>query len=80
MKTDFSVEWCNNDTDCYIAVDYKDSEVLYWDKQEWIDDPELIYTIVSVVTRAYNDPEGLLHCLISMGLIPTKESMSVVIH
>lgn len=32
-------------------------EVLYWDKQEWIDDPKLVLTIANAIAMALTDPE-----------------------
>ncbi len=44
MKTDFTVKVGNTEKDKWIALYYKNKEVLYWDSQEWIDEPNLVLT------------------------------------
>lgn len=36
----------------YIAVTRGKSEIVYWDKQEWIDDPEIVFSIANAVSLA----------------------------
>ena len=56
-KNKFSVAYCEE----YVTVINTENgrERLYWDKQEWIDEPELLFTIIDVIRKVYEDPEGL---------------------
>ncbi len=33
----------------YIRLEDEQGEIVYWDKQEWIDDPDLVITIANAI-------------------------------
>lgn len=48
MKNPFSVIYGKD----YIQIKKNDKEVLYWDIQEWTDDPDLLFSICNAVSLA----------------------------
>lgn len=38
----------------YIAISHNGDELLYWDRQEWIEDPEVTFTIARAIQFALN--------------------------
>jgi len=46
--------------DAISIVDSSDPrlEVLYWDRQEWVEDPELVFAIAGAITLALGNPDG----------------------
>ena len=38
----------------YIAICHNGDELLYWDRQEWIDDPEVTFSIARAVQFSLN--------------------------
>jgi hypothetical protein len=50
----------------YIQLLCNGREVLYWDQQEWIEDPNLIRNIVELTRLAYAEPEELVEKLRTM--------------
>ena len=43
----------------YIQITEGKKEVAYWDIQEWIDEPEIVFSIANAVKLALTDPEKL---------------------
>jgi hypothetical protein len=56
--TNLNVEITND----YVSItEDSGEEVVYWDQQEWIEDPELVVpAIANAIHLAYTDPEKLL--------------------
>jgi hypothetical protein len=50
-----------------VSIHYDGKEVLYWDIQEWIEDPKLALTIMDVIRKAYEQPHVLYDQLIELG-------------
>jgi hypothetical protein len=46
-----------------VIFDDNGDELVYWHRQEWIEDPKLPTTIVNAVTLALTDPEQFLKTL-----------------
>jgi hypothetical protein len=42
-----------------IAIYHDDNEVLYWHKQEWIDEPEVVFSIAYAIRLALVEPDRL---------------------
>lgn len=50
-----------------IQINYDEKEVLYWDKQEWIEDPMLCVVIANVINEALTRPDYLYESLKKVG-------------
>ena len=48
MKNPFSIVYGTD----YIQIKKNNKEVLYWDIQEWIDEPDLLFSICNAVSLA----------------------------
>lgn len=50
--------------DDYIRIHDKENfELVYWHIDEWIDDPEVVFSIANAVKLAYSDPKLLIKTL-----------------
>ena len=47
--------------------DEDENEIVYWTKDEWIDDPEIVFSIVNAVKLAYTEPNVLIEKLKCVG-------------
>ncbi len=53
----------------FIRILRGTQEVLYWDQQEWIDDPSLVVPIANAVAMAAGDSEMMDVKLKEMGIL-----------
>ena len=42
-----------------ISIDENGQEILMWIKDEWINDPNVVFTIANAITLAYTNPAEL---------------------
>lgn len=68
MSTPYHVE-VNRDHG-FIRIARHSREMLYWQDTEWLDDPDLIFTIVEAINLALTDPTKMDTCLRAMGKLP----------
>lgn len=52
-----------------IEILYMDRQVLYWDVQEWINEPGLVFAIAEACRLAYEDPNELYDRLVLLGKV-----------
>jgi hypothetical protein len=57
MTTELSRYRILLDDDSVQIIGPSKDEELYWDKQEWIDDPQVVPTIVNAVRMALSEPD-----------------------
>jgi len=43
------------------ADDGSGTECLYWIKDEWVEDPDVCFSIANAIKQAYEDPERLFN-------------------
>lgn len=52
-----------------ISIDFKGESVLYWNQQEWEEDPTVVYAIAKAIEQALTEPEKLYDFCVSKNLI-----------
>ncbi len=68
-KPRYSIRTGSEPGEDFIQIVRGKKEVLYWDVQEWIDEPELVITIINAVAMAIGDPEMMDIKLKEMGIL-----------
>ena len=43
----------------HISITHKGKELVYWDEQEWKDDPEVVVSIANAIKMAFEDVNKL---------------------
>ena len=44
----------------YISIQFNGTEIVGWTESEWIEDPQVVFSIANAIHLAYTDPETLL--------------------
>lgn len=51
----------------YIVIADEKSEIMYWDRQEWLDDPDVIVPITNAIRIAYTEGGEALRARLKKG-------------
>lgn len=68
-KPKYSIKTSATPDENFVQILRGKREVLYWDIQEWIDEPDLVIAIANAVALAMKDPEMMDIKLKELGIL-----------